>query len=134
MHGGAFGRAVGRRARSDGVRARLQRVTTPKPPRQSRRAHVPVVDGPVVPGELGGLDGLVVAAVDGVPAPRLAAPPGGEWVVAVGPEGGFDEAEQPRLGGAPRLAVGPFVLREETTAIAAAAALAGRRTFASLDT
>ena len=69
-----------------------------------------------------------------MPAARLAVPAGGEWVVAVGPEGGFDEAEQRGFGGAPRLAVGPFVLRAETAAIAAAAALAGRRTFAALDT
>jgi RsmE family RNA methyltransferase len=50
-------------------------------------------------------------------------------VVAVGPEGGFDDAELAAFGAAPRLAIGPFVLRAETAAIAAAAAVAGRRTF-----
>jgi 16S rRNA (uracil1498-N3)-methyltransferase len=112
--------------------ARLQRVAR-EAAAQSRRARVPVVEGPVVPAELVGLDGLVVAAVDGVPAARLAAPAGGEWVVAVGPEGGFDDTEQRGFGRAPRLAVGPFVLRAETAAIATAAALAGRRAFPSLD-
>ena len=47
--------------------------------------------------------------------------------MAVGPEGGFDDDELRGFGAAPRLAVGPFVLRAETAAIAAAAALAGRR-------
>jgi RsmE family RNA methyltransferase len=47
--------------------------------------------------------------------------------VAVGPEGGFDEREQRVLAGAPRLALGAFVLRAETAAIAAAAALTWRR-------
>jgi len=115
-------------ARAATAFARLQRVAR-EAAAQARRARVPVVDGPIAPGELDGLDGLVVAAVDGVPASRLAAPPGGEWVVVVGPEGGFDEAEQRGFGSAPRLAVGPFVLRAETAAIAAAAALAGRRAF-----
>jgi 16S rRNA (uracil1498-N3)-methyltransferase len=86
-----------------------------------------VVDGPVAPAELVRLSGLVVAAPDGVSADDLALPPGGEWVVAVGPEGGFDGDELRGFGTAPRLAVGPFVLRAETAAIAVAAALGGRR-------
>ena len=45
----------------------------------------------------------------------------------MGPEGGFDEEELRGFGAAPRLTVGPFVLRAETAAIAVAAALAGRR-------
>jgi 16S rRNA (uracil1498-N3)-methyltransferase len=101
---------------------------------QCRRARVPVVDGPVAPAELARFVGLVVAAPDGVSAADLALPPGGEggeWVVAVGPEGGFDDDELQGFGSAPRLAVGPFVLRAETAAIAAAAALAGRRGISS---
>ena len=43
--------------------------------------------------------------------PRAPQPVGGAWVVAVGPEGGFDDAELRDFGTAPRLAVGPFVLR-----------------------
>jgi 16S rRNA U1498 N3-methylase RsmE len=90
-----------------------------------------VVDGPVVPAELTRFPGLVVAAVDGVSAVELGASPDGEWVVAVGPEGGFDDDELRGFGAAPRLAIGPFVLRAETAAIAVAAGLAGRRAISS---
>ena len=119
---------------------RLQRVAR-EAGAQSRRARIPVVDGPVAPIELLAHRGLVVAAADGVPADALPEPPGGEWragewlggewVVAVGPEGGFDDTELAAFGDVPRLAIGPFVLRAETAAIAVAAALAGRRTFSS---
>ena len=95
---------------------------------QSRRARIPVVDGPVTPAELAPLAGLVVAAPEGVTAVALPEPTGGEWNVAVGPEGGFDDDELRAFGAAPRLAAGPFVLRAETAAIAVAAGLAGRRT------
>jgi 16S rRNA (uracil1498-N3)-methyltransferase len=117
---------------------RLQRVAR-EAAMQSRRARVPVVDGPVAPAEVARFPGLVVAAPDGVPSEELSLPPGGEWpggewpggewVVAVGPEGGFDDDELRAFAHAPRLGVGPFVLRAETAAIAAAAALTGRRTF-----
>jgi 16S rRNA (uracil1498-N3)-methyltransferase len=105
---------------------RLERVAR-EAAMQSRRARIPVVDGPVAPAELAPLSGLVVAAPDGGSADDLALPPDGEWVVAVGPEGGFDDHELRGFGTAPRLAVGPFVLRAETAAIAVAAALGGRR-------
>jgi 16S rRNA (uracil1498-N3)-methyltransferase len=98
---------------------------------QSRRARVPVVDGPVAPAELVGMPGLVVAGADGAPVATLDLPAAGEWVVAVGPEGGFDDDELGAFGTAPRLSVGPFVLRAETAAIAVAAAIAGRRTISS---
>jgi 16S rRNA (uracil1498-N3)-methyltransferase len=111
---------------------RLQRVAR-EAGAQSRRARIPVVDGPVAPIELLAHRGLVVAAPDGVPAQALPEPAGGEWVVAVGPEGGFDDAELAAFGAAPRLAMGPFVLRAETAAIAAAAAVAGRRTFSAAE-
>ena len=109
---------------------RLQRVAR-EAGAQSRRARVPVVDGPVAATEVAVMPGLVVAAVDGVDASELAPPTDGEWVVAVGPEGGFDPAELAAFGHAPRLAVGPFVLRAETAAIAATAALTGRRSFST---
>jgi 16S rRNA (uracil1498-N3)-methyltransferase len=99
---------------------------------QSRRSRTPVVDGPVAPAELTRFPGLVVAAADGVPAGELAEPTGGEWVVAVGPEGGFDADELRAFGSAPRVAVGPFVLRAETAAIAVSAALASRRGISSI--
>jgi 16S rRNA (uracil1498-N3)-methyltransferase len=109
---------------------RLERVAR-EAAMQSRRARIPVVDGPVAPSELVRFPGLVVAAPDGVGAGDLPFPAGGEWVVAVGPEGGFDDVELGEFGDSPRLAVGPFVLRAETAAIAAAAALAGRRGISS---
>jgi 16S rRNA (uracil1498-N3)-methyltransferase len=110
--------------------SRLERVAR-EAAMQSRRAWIPVVDGPVSPVELAGFPGLVVGAPDGVAADRLPPPPGGEWVVAIGPEGGFDAEELRTFGAAPRLAIGPFVLRAETAAIASAAALAGRRAVSS---
>jgi 16S rRNA (uracil1498-N3)-methyltransferase len=109
---------------------RLQRVAR-EAAAQSRRARIPVVDGPVAPIELLAHRGLVVAALDGVPADALPHPEGGEWMIAVGPEGGFDAAELAAFGAVPRLAIGPFVLRAETAAIAAGAALAGRRDFSA---
>jgi len=85
--------------------------------------------------ELRGRDGLVVADPEGEEPARLPAPPGGEWVLVVGPEGGFDPDEAAALlsaargGEAPaRLRLGPHVLRAETAAIAGAAVLATRRT------
>ena len=99
---------------------------------QSRRARLPVVEGPVAPADLADHPGLVIADPAGVVAGALPPPVGApgsraEWLVAVGPEGGFTGAELERFADAPRLAVGPFVLRAETAAIATAAALAGRR-------
>jgi 16S rRNA (uracil1498-N3)-methyltransferase len=105
---------------------RLRRVAR-EAAQQCRRARLPEVDGPVEPAELAAHPGLVVAAPDGVAAPELRFPKGGEWLVAVGPEGGFDAEELARFGAAPRLAVGPLVLRAETAAIAVAAALAAHR-------
>src|SRR5215207_2586024 len=103
---------------------RLERVAR-EAAMQSRRARIPVVEGPVAPAELARFPGLVVAAPEGVAAAELPSPPGAEWVVAIGPEGGFDEDELRSFGSAPRLGLGPFVLRAETAAIAAGAALAG---------
>jgi 16S rRNA (uracil1498-N3)-methyltransferase len=93
---------------------------------QARRARLPTVDGVVAALDLAGRPGLVLADPGGAPAGALDATEGG-WVVAVGPEGGFDDAELAAFAAAPRLAVGPHVLRAETAAIASAAALAGRR-------
>jgi 16S rRNA (uracil1498-N3)-methyltransferase len=60
----------------------------------------------------------------------LPAPPGGEWVLVVGPEGGFDSEEAAALEGR-RLGLAPHVLRAETAAIAGAAVLATKRTQVS---
>ncbi len=107
---------------------RLQRVAR-EAGAQARRARVPVVDGPVPVAELVDLPGLVVAAVDGGDVAALPRPGAGEWVVAIGPEGGFAPDELAAMAPAPRLALGPFVLRAETAAIAACASLNSRRTF-----
>ncbi len=112
--------------REDHALDRLRRVAR-EAGAQSRRARLPVVDGPVAVADLLGRPGLVLADHGGSGADELPAPPDGRWVVAVGPEGGFDEAEREALAGVPRLAVGAFVLRAETAAIAAAAALSWRR-------
>lgn len=113
-------------AKAAGNLERLRRVAR-EAGQQCRRARIPEVDGPVAPVELVGHPGLLVAGADGVPAADLPYPLGGEWLVVVGPEGGFDAAELAAFGTAPRLAVGRLVLRAETAAIAVAAALAGHR-------
>ena len=59
-------------------------------------------------------------------AAELVTPDAPEWVLAVGPEGGFGPDELAMLPG-PRLELGPYVLRAETAAIAGAAALCARR-------
>ena len=112
--------------REDHALDRLRRVAR-EAGAQSRRARLPVIDGPVAVAELIGRPGLVLADHDGSGADEIPVPPDGRWVVAVGPEGGFDEEEREAFAGVPRLAVGAFVLRAETAAIAAAAALAWRR-------
>jgi 16S rRNA (uracil1498-N3)-methyltransferase len=94
---------------------------------QSRRARIPVVEGPVALVELRAQPGLVVGALDGDPVDRAGLPTADEWIVAVGPEGGFSTDEADLLAAAPRLAVGRHVLRSETAAIALAAALVTRR-------
>lgn len=105
---------------------RLRRVAR-EAAAQSRRARLPVIDGPMAIADVAAADGLVVADRRGVAAEELALPVGGGWTVAVGPEGGFADDEEQLLADAPRLAVGRLVLRAETAAIAVAAALAGRR-------
>jgi 16S rRNA (uracil1498-N3)-methyltransferase len=114
------------RDREDHAIDRLRRVAR-EAGAQCRRARLPVIDGLVPVTELVGRPGLVLADHDGNGADSLPEPPDGKWVVAVGPEGGFDETELDSFAGAPRLAVGSFVLRAETAAIASAAALAWRR-------
>jgi 16S rRNA (uracil1498-N3)-methyltransferase len=103
---------------------RLRRVAR-EAAAQCRRARLPLIDGPIATGELRTAAGLLVADRGGMPA--AAVPLTETWTVAVGPEGGWDDAELLGFGAAPRLALGRFVLRAETAAIAAAAALAERR-------
>ncbi|MGQ0803631.1 MAG: RsmE family RNA methyltransferase [Actinomycetota bacterium] len=112
--------------RGDTATQRLQRVAR-EAAGQCRRARLPVVGAPLDLAALAGRPGLVVAARDGKRVADLAEPPGGEWILLTGPEGGFESGEQDLIEGAATLAIGPHVLRAETAAVAGAAALAGRR-------
>jgi 16S rRNA (uracil1498-N3)-methyltransferase len=94
---------------------------------QCRRARLPELDGVQPVMALRGRPGLVVADPAGEELARLGAPPGGEWVLVVGPEGGFDPDEMAALGSPARLRLGPHVLRAETATLAGAAVLGTRR-------
>lgn len=94
---------------------------------QCRRARVPEIEALQGLQSLAGRPGLVVADRAGDPPEALATPDGTGWTLLVGPEGGFEDAEIRELGPVARLAVGPHVLRAETAAVAAAAALSGSR-------
>ncbi len=98
---------------------------------QARRTRPMIVEGTRSLHELGGLGTPVVADRDGVAATDLPGPDpsdgAGTWVVVSGPEGGFGPRDREALAGAPRLALGPHVLRAETAAVAAAATLTQRR-------
>jgi 16S rRNA (uracil1498-N3)-methyltransferase len=91
---------------------------------QSRRVWLPDVAGPLGLDEVGAELGteLVLARPGGGP-PSLEHP-----AVAVGPEGGWDEAELARFPGS--LGLGPTVLRAETAAVVAGALLCGLRSGA----
>ena len=124
--GRALGRAPGRRRASPGSLA--SRV------RQGRSAAGPGCRWSTArsrPADLADHPGLVVADPAGVTADALAPPARGPGTHAPSgwsrsaPKVASPTRELERFGGAPRLAVGPFVLRAETAAIAAAAALAG---------
>jgi 16S rRNA (uracil1498-N3)-methyltransferase len=112
--------------RATRVVTRLRRVAR-EAAGQSRRARLLTVEPAVPLSDLAGQPGLLVADRVGDPAHVLPAPTPAGWLVVVGPEGGLTADEHTRLGDPPRLAVGPHVLRAETAALAAAAALAGHR-------
>lgn len=114
------------RARGDAATERMRRVAR-EAAAQCRRARLPVVGVPVDLASLAHRPGLIVAERDGSPLAELGDPPGGEWVLVVGPEGGFERAERAALGAVSGLSLGPHVLRAETAAVAGAAALASRR-------
>jgi 16S rRNA (uracil1498-N3)-methyltransferase len=110
-------------SRAEAAVARLRRVAR-EAAAQSRRARLPAVEPPAELSSLAALGGLVLAdrSVVGGSLPEW--PPGGTWVLVVGPEGGLEADEIAQLGVVSRLAVGPHVLRAETAAVSAAAALA----------
>ncbi len=84
---------------------------------QSRRSDLPVIGGPLGFAEVVDLPGAVLADRTG-DAPSLERP-----TVLIGPEGGWSDAERSRLTGVGSVGLGPNVLRAETAAIVAAAAL-----------
>jgi 16S rRNA (uracil1498-N3)-methyltransferase len=118
-------RSVARRHGPTGI-DRLRRVAR-EAAAQARRARIPTIDDVTSLAAVAAGLGVLVADREGDAPESLPVPPGGEWIVLVGPEGGFDEAERLALAELPRLAVGPHVLRAETAAIAAAAVLTPRR-------
>ncbi len=99
--------------------ARLGRVSR-EAAAQSRRAWLPELEAPMPLGALAaGIEDLAVAEIDGEP------PSTGHMAIAVGPEGGWGDAE--RSLGLPRVRLGDAVLRAETAALAAATLLTGLR-------
>jgi 16S rRNA (uracil1498-N3)-methyltransferase len=99
---------------------RLRRVAT-ESAAQSRRPWLP---------EVAAVTTVAALAEQSMVPPVLAHPGGGRPslshpVVAVGPEGGWDDHELARWGD--RLGLGPTVLRAETAAVAAGAVLCGLR-------
>jgi len=109
-------------AQAERAVARLQ-VTAREAAAQSRRARVPEVSAVADLVSVAGLSGLVVAEPGGLPAREIPAPvqrvpPADDWIVAVGPEGGFDPAELEAMREAPRVSLGPHILRAETAPIA----------------
>jgi 16S rRNA (uracil1498-N3)-methyltransferase len=113
--------------RGDRYLERLRRVAR-EAAMQCHRACIPDVGEPCTPAELAARGGgVVVADALGAPVGRSSLPDDAAWVVLVGPEGGFADAEEAALDGATRVAIGPHVLRAVTAAPAIAAALAACR-------
>ncbi len=112
--------------------ARRLRVVAREAACQSRRARLPEIADEIEWSELQAPDGATI-----VVAERGASrPPGGDtpidpgpngWFLLVGPEGGFAPGELADLGVTETLAVGPFVLRSATAAVAAASILVASR-------
>ncbi|MGZ6951880.1 MAG: RsmE family RNA methyltransferase, partial [Acidimicrobiia bacterium] len=125
-------RGVVRWGPEDAAVAKLRRVAR-EAAMQARRARLAEIGAPVTLTDLADRPGLVVAErahVTGGPvlAPaELLAAPEVACVVVVGPEGGFSSEERAVLAHAPRIAVGPHVLRSVTAPTAVAAALAPYR-------
>ena len=94
---------------------------------QSHRAMLPILDRPVNVGQLAHEPGLLVADRTGIPVRELVPSSANEWLVLIGPEGGFDRAERTALESAIRVRVGPHILRSVTAPVAVAAALVSLR-------
>jgi 16S rRNA (uracil1498-N3)-methyltransferase len=107
------------------------RVAAREASAQSRRARIPEISAVADLASIADRPGVVVADPHGISVSRLSPPargevPGDEWIVVVGPEGGLDPTELELLHRAPRVALGPHVLRAETAPIAAAVLLLDR--------
>ncbi len=112
-------------ARAAKAVARLQ-VIAREASMQSRRARIPPVSGVHDLAWLAARPGLVTADRTGMGAGDLAVPGPPGWTVLVGPEGGLAPDDLGSLGAAPRLGLGPHVLRAVTAPVAAVAVLAER--------
>ncbi len=113
-------------ARGERAQERLQRVVRTAG-MQCHRARLPVLEPPSTLGALVASEGVLVADRDGGAIDPVNWPPADEWCVVIGPEGGFAPEELEPLGSAPRIALGPHVLRSVTAPIAVASALAVHR-------
>ncbi len=88
---------------------------------QARRCWLPAVEGPVELAAAARMAGVALAEPGGG-APSPARP-----CILVGPEGGWSPEEAAALRDVARVGLGPFVLRAETAALAAAALMCGLR-------
>jgi len=93
---------------------------------QSRRSRLPVVDPVGTLAAVASRRAVLVADRAGVQAFDLEPPPGGDWSVVIGPEGGFGPRDWEALADCPRLALGEHVVRAATAPVAAAAVLTAR--------
>lgn len=94
---------------------------------QSHRATLPVLERPVEVRQLAHDEGLILADRGGCAVQDLVPGDVTEWLVLIGPEGGFDHAERAALESATRVRVGPHILRSVTAPVAMAAALVSLR-------
>jgi 16S rRNA (uracil1498-N3)-methyltransferase len=110
-------------ARADRVIGRLGGIAR-EAAMQSRRTRIPVVHPATDLRAVAGQPGVIVADRTGRSAGAFTTPATAAWTVVVGPEGGFSDEELAMLDPAPRLSVGPNVLRATTAPVAAVAVLA----------
>ena len=93
---------------------------------QSRRARLPEIAPVAELVDFAGRPDVVIADRGGCSIEELSPLVGEAWTVIVGPEGGLAPAELEAFAAAPRLNLGPHVLRAETAPIAAVAVLLSR--------
>jgi 16S rRNA (uracil1498-N3)-methyltransferase len=96
--------------------ARFRRIAT-EAALQSRRVWLPVIEGPVP------ATAVLPTAAAAEPGGRAVAV--GDTTIAVGPEGGWSDAESELAAG--HVSLGPHVLRVETAALVAATLMVERR-------